>query len=84
MSIAELSNYAEELKLGFSKDETYALIPIQTSGRHITGQDSVKKLALYIKENETNLEPKRIGELAHNLAKTGPTVIAQSSLLKLL
>ncbi|CAH1768326.1 6696_t:CDS:2 [Entrophospora sp. SA101] len=71
-------------KLGFSKDQTYALIPNQTSGRHVTGRDLVKKLALYIKENETNLEPEQINELAYNLAKTGPTDIAQSSLLKLL
>ncbi|CAG8600993.1 9891_t:CDS:2 [Cetraspora pellucida] len=71
-------------KLGFSKDQTYALIPIQTSGRCVTGRDLVKKLDLYIKKNETNLKPEWISELAHNLAKTRLTVIAQSSLLKLL
>ncbi len=71
-------------KLGFSKDQTYALIPVQTSGRRVTGRESVKKLALYIKENEGNLEAEEINELARNLAKTGPTEIAQSSLLKLL
>nr|CAG8610047.1 15866_t:CDS:1 [Entrophospora candida] len=71
-------------KLGFSKDQTYALIPIQTSGRRVTGRDPVKKLALYIKENEDNLEAKEINELARNLAETGPTDIAKSSLLKLL
>ncbi|CAG8697824.1 6249_t:CDS:1, partial [Acaulospora colombiana] len=71
-------------KLGFSNDQTYSLIPIQTSGRRVTGRDPVKKLALYIKENEDNLEAEEINELAYNLAKTGPTVIAQSSLLKLL
>ena len=73
-------------KLGFSKDQTYALIPVQTSGRCILGRDPVKKLALYIKENEDNLETEEINELAcnFNLAKTGPIDIAQSSLLKLL
>ncbi|CAG8667073.1 10168_t:CDS:1, partial [Acaulospora colombiana] len=71
-------------KLGFSKEQKYALIPIQTSGRRIMGRDPVKKLALYIKENEDNLEPEQINELAYNLARTGPIVIAQSSLLKLL
>ncbi|CAJ0854478.1 12452_t:CDS:1 [Entrophospora sp. SA101] len=71
-------------KLGFSKDQTYTLIPIQTSGRHVIGRDPIKKLAQYIKENENNLEPEEIYELAYNLAKTASTVIAQSSRLKLL
>ncbi|CAH1769811.1 13922_t:CDS:2, partial [Entrophospora sp. SA101] len=71
-------------KLGFSKDQTYALIPIQASGRRITGRDLIEKLAQYIKENEDNLEPEEINTLAYNLAKTAPTVIAQSSRLKLL
>ncbi|CAG8658806.1 6799_t:CDS:1, partial [Paraglomus occultum] len=73
-------------KLGFSKDQTYALIPIQTSRRRVIGRDPVKKLAQYIKENEDNLEPEEIliYELAYNLAKTAPTIIAQSSRLKLL
>ncbi|CAG8503679.1 3292_t:CDS:2 [Acaulospora colombiana] len=55
MSIAEL---------GFNNDQTYALIPIQTSGRRVMGRDPVKKLALYIKENEDNLEVEEINELA--------------------
>ncbi|CAG8641238.1 8034_t:CDS:2 [Paraglomus brasilianum] len=71
-------------KLGFSKDQTYALIPIQASGRRVTGRDPIKKLAQYIKENENNLEPEEINTLAYNLAKTAPTIIAQSSRLKLL
>ena len=71
-------------KLEFSKNQTYALIPIQTSGRHVTERDLVKKLAQYIKNNENNLEPEEINILASNLAKTAPTVIAQSSCLKLL
>jgi len=71
-------------KLGFSKDQTYALIPIQASGRRVTGRDPIEKLAQYIKENEDNLEPEEINTLAYNLAKTAPTVIAQSSRLKLL
>src|SRR5439155_6888537 len=71
-------------KLGFSRDQTYALIPIQISGRRVTGRDPVKKLAQYIKDNENNLEPEEINTLAYNLAKTAPTVIAQSSRLKLL
>jgi len=71
-------------KLGFSKDQTYALIPIQASGRRVTGRDPIKKLAQYIKENDNNLEPEEINTLAYNLAKTAPTIIAQSSRLKLL
>ncbi|CAG8438859.1 9102_t:CDS:2 [Cetraspora pellucida] len=71
-------------KLGFSIDQTYALIPIQASGRRVTEQDPIEKLTQYIKENEDNLEPEEINTLAYNLAKTAPTVIAQSSRLKLL
>ncbi|CAG8664478.1 4496_t:CDS:2, partial [Paraglomus brasilianum] len=71
-------------KLGFSKDQTYTLIPIQTSGRRVIGRDPIKKLAQYIKDNEDNLEPEDINMLAYNLVKTAPTVIAQSSRLKLL
>src|SRR5947208_13644460 len=70
-------------KLGFSKDQTYALIPIQVSGRRVTGRDPIEKLAQYIKENEANLEPEEINTLAYNLAKTAHTVIAQSSRLTL-
>ncbi|CAG8458996.1 4836_t:CDS:2 [Cetraspora pellucida] len=77
MSIAELSNYAEEL-VKHLKDAKAC------DHAHVTDRDLVKKLALYIKENETNLKPEQISELAHNLAKTGLTIIAQSSLLKLL
>ncbi|CAG8769716.1 5214_t:CDS:1, partial [Acaulospora colombiana] len=47
-------------------------------------RDPIKKLAQYIKENENNLEPEEINTLAYNLAKTAPTIIAQSSRLKLL
>ncbi|CAG8653921.1 10178_t:CDS:1, partial [Paraglomus brasilianum] len=54
------------------------------SGRRVTGRDPIEKLAQYIKENEDNLEPEEINTLAYNLAKTAPTVIAQSSRLKLL
>ncbi|CAG8467938.1 8322_t:CDS:1, partial [Paraglomus occultum] len=45
----------------------------------VTGRDPIEKLAQYIKENEDNLEPEEINTLAYNLAKTAPTVIAQSS-----
>ena len=47
-------------KLGFSKEQTYALIPIQASGRRVTGRDPIKKLAQYIKEDEDNIESKEI------------------------
>ncbi|CAG8671611.1 1716_t:CDS:1, partial [Paraglomus occultum] len=35
-------------------------------------------------ENEEDLDPEEIYELAYNLAESGPTVIAKSSLLNLL
>ena len=37
-------------KLGFNKEQTYAFIPVQASGRRVIGRDSIKKLAQYIKE----------------------------------
>ena len=71
-------------KLGFNKEQTYALIPVQASGRRVTGRDPVKKLAQYIKENEEELDPEEIYKLAYNLAESGPTEIAKFSRLKLL
>jgi hypothetical protein len=52
-------------KLGFNiNEQTYALIPVQAPGRRVIGRDSVKKLALYIKENKKDLDPEKICELA--------------------
>ncbi|CAH1769900.1 6442_t:CDS:2, partial [Entrophospora sp. SA101] len=50
MSIAELGNYAEELVKNLKDAKAR--------------RESVKKLALYIKENEGNLEAEEINELA--------------------
>src|SRR4051812_49339379 len=58
-------------KLGFNKEQTYALIPVQASGRRVIGRDPVKKLGQYIKENEEDLEPEEIYKLSYNLAKSG-------------
>src|SRR5438128_10410754 len=57
-------------KLGFSKDQTYALIPIQVSGSRVTGRDPMESVAQYTMENEDNLEPEDINTLSYNLAKT--------------
>jgi len=83
---AKVRNHARNRiqSLGFNKEQTNTLIPMQASGRRVVGRVSAKELAKYIKENEENLKSEEINELAYNFAISAPTEIAQSSRLKLL
>ncbi|CAJ0833391.1 14296_t:CDS:1 [Entrophospora sp. SA101] len=68
--------------LGFSEEQVYALVPIQTSGKRVAGREPIKKTALYIMQN--NLKAEEINEIAYDLAKTTTSEVAQSSRLVLL
>nr|CAG8494356.1 11968_t:CDS:1 [Entrophospora candida] len=68
--------------LGFSEEQVYALVPVQTSGKRVAGREPIKKTALYIMQN--NLKAEEINEIAYDLAKTTTSEVAQSSRLVLL